>query len=689
MYTDFGYIEEGKFGKPYDLKLIAKLWKFIRPQSLLIIISLISVLIITLLDLAIPYLTKEAIDRYIINYARELFIKDDQSMHIRNFLSRYGDRLIPTGDSQRFLIPSDVVQSMDKRELERLQKLGFISEKRFYVNPVIAHDKKNFPEFISLEEMKALKKDKIIDLRAMDIRGVLRLAIIVIFIMIFNFLLNYLQVFCMELSGQRMMHDLRMSAFLHLQSLPISFFDKNPVGKLTTRLTNDIQNVHEMFSSVIVNLLKDSLLLIGTIVILLQLNKELSSISFLIIPIIFFITLIFSNKARDVFREIRKRLSELNGFLQEVLSGIKIVQLFQREKENLKRFQNINDRYFMANLRQISIYALFVPLIEVLATGMIGFIIWFGGGKVIQESLSLGTLVAFLSYMRMFFQPIRDLSEKYNILQSAIASLERIFSLMENRKERQDSADLVRKEVDGEIEFRNVSFSYNGEERVLKNISFKVRKGESLAIVGLTGAGKTTLFNLLERFYDVDEGCILVDGIDIKRWDLHKLRSQIGFVMQETFLFAGDIEENIRLGEKGVNGNSLKEVSRFVNAENFINRLPRGYQTQVGEGGERLSAGERQLLSLARALYKNPKILILDEATSNVDPETERLVQDGIKRLIEGRTSIIIAHRLSTIQNADRIVVLHKGRILEEGSHSELIARKGVYYRLYEKAFSN
>ena len=438
----------------------------------------------------------------------------------------------------------------------------------------------------------------------------------------------------------------------------------------------------------IVNLLKDILLLIGTLVILIKLHKELAMVSFLIIPVIFMITLIFSNKARDVFREIRQKISELNGFLQEVISGMKIVQLFQREKENLKRFRKINDGYFLANLRQISIYALFVPLIEVLATAMIGLMIWYGGGKVIQESLSLGTLVAFLSYMRMFFQPIRDLSEKYNILQSAMASLERIFSLMENKKEIPDSTNTIKKEVYGEIEFRNVSFSYDQEEKVLKNVSFRVRKGETVAIVGLTGAGKTTLFYLLERFYDVHEGSILIDGIDIRDWDLYHLRSQIGFVMQDTFLFTGDIEENIKLGDKRVDRERLRDVSRFVYGEKFIEKLPNGYKTLVGEGGEKLSAGEKQLLSLARALYKNPKILILDEATSNVDPETERLIQEGIKRLIRGRTSMIIAHRLSTIQNVDRIIVLHKGRVREIGTHSELIAQKGIYYKLSEKAFN-
>jgi ABC-type multidrug transport system fused ATPase/permease subunit len=454
-----------------------------------------------------------------------------------------------------------------------------------------------------------------------------------------------------------------------------------------TRLTNDIQNVHEMFTSVLIHLIKDVLLLIGIIILLLHLNRELALVSFSVIPLIFFTTLFFSHRARDAFREIRLKIAQMNSFFNENFSGIKVVQLFRRERENSRRFAKVNEGHYLANMRQITIYAFFVPLVEILSSGAIGLLLWYGGGKVIQEMITLGALVAFLSYIRMFFQPIRDLSEKYNILQSAMASLERIFSLLDEDLKRVRPLSPKREEIKGNIEFRHVSFSYNGEDKVLKDVSFTVKEGETVAIVGATGAGKTSLLHLFERFYEAEEGAILLDGIDIRERDLSHLRSEIGLVMQDTFLFAGDIEENIRLRGREMDEENMREVARIVNAEKFIQRLPNGYRTMVGEGGETLSAGERQLLAFARALFINPKILILDEATSHVDPETERFIQEGLVRLLGGRTAIVIAHRLSTIQHADRIVVLHKGGVREIGTHMELMARKGIYFRLYQLQF--
>jgi ABC-type multidrug transport system fused ATPase/permease subunit len=516
---------------------------------------------------------------------------------------------------------------------------------------------------------------------------VLRIAFLVFLILIANFGFNFFQVYAMEVAGQKMMHDLRMKVFSHVQALPVSFFDKNPVGRLVTRLTNDIQNVHEMFTSVLINLFKDILLLIGIIVILLTLNQELALLSFSVLPLIFITTLLFSHRAREAFREIRLKIAQMNAFFQENFSGIRLIQLFRREEERGRRFQKINEANYLANMRQILIYAFFVPLVEILSSGAIGLLLWYGGGKVIQEAITLGALVAFLSYIRMFFQPIRDLSEKYNIMQSAMASLERIFLLFDQDRKIPELLSPKRDEIKGDIEFKKVSFSYNGEDRVLKEVSFSVHQGETVAIVGATGAGKTSLLHLLERFYEIEEGAILLDGVDIRERDLTHLRSQIGLVMQDTFLFTGDIKENIDLGDRRVDEDRIRQAAGSVNAEKFIQRLPEGYHTKVGEGGEALSAGEKQLLAFARALYIDPKILILDEATSHVDPETERLIQEGLLRLLKGRTAIVIAHRLSTIQHADRIVVLHKGRVREIGTHVELMAEKGLYYRLYRLQF--
>jgi ATP-binding cassette subfamily B multidrug efflux pump len=701
MHTDFGYMEEGKLGKPYDLKLMARLGTFIQPHWPLMALSLLFVLIMAFLDLLIPYLTKEAIDRYIVPSAREVVLRGNKSPEEERFLDRYGKGLIPREEKGRFLLPPNVQRSMDPKEIALFQKSGLLSEKKYYIfipqkpkEKILLEKYSSFEKsgpywFISFDRIKEFKGEDLLTLRGRDVEGVLRISLLVVFILVANFGLNFLQVYAMELAGQRMMHGLRMKVFSHLQNLSISFFDKNPVGRLVTRLTNDIQNVHEMFTSILINLFKDILLLVGIIFLLLYLNRELALVSFSILPLIFITTLFFSRQARDVFRQIRLKIAQMNAFLQENLSGIKVVQLFQREKENARRFQQINEGHYLANMKQIKIYALFVPLTEILSSGAIGLVLWYGGGKVIQELISIGALVAFLSYIRMFFQPIRDLSEKYNILQSAMASLERIFSLLDRHEKISEPLFPKKGEIKGNIEYHGVSFSYDGEEKVLKEVSFSVHEGETIAIVGATGAGKTSLLNLLERFYEVKEGVILLDGIDIRERDVSHLRSHIGLVMQDTFLFSGDVEENICLRDRTMDGERVREVARVVNAEKMIQRLPNGYHTLIGEGGETLSSGEKQLLAFARALYIDPKILILDEATSHVDPETERLIQEGLARLLKGRTAIVIAHRLSTIQHADQIVVLHKGRVREIGTHAELMARRGLYFRLYQLQYGN
>jgi ATP-binding cassette subfamily B protein len=491
-------------------------------------------------------------------------------------------------------------------------------------------------------------------------------------------------------AGQSMMHDLRMGLFTHLQRMSLSFFNRQPVGRLVTRLTNDIQNLDEMFSTVIMTLFKDGVVICGILMVLFYLDWRLTLVSLSVMPPVFLLFHFFGVQVRGAFREIRAKLARINASLNEYLSGIRVIQLFQQEEETFRRFHHLNHDYYQTTLRQITIQAIFFPCIELLATTTTALLLWYGGGQVIRERLSLGALVAFLSYLRMFFGPIRDLSQKYSVMQSAMASAERVFHLLEHRdredfsRERPERPPAVR----GEIEFRRVTFAYGDGEPVLDKISFRVAPGETLAIVGVTGAGKSTLIHLLERFYEPQEGTILLDGQDVRSLDLSWLRQQVALIMQDVFLFAGSLRENILL-DRDVSPEELKRIIRYAQLEDVVARLPGGLDAPVHEGGMTLSMGQRQLLAIARAMAYNPKILILDEATANIDSETEYRIQRALERLFEGRTTMVIAHRLSTIQKAHRILVLHQGQIVESGSHGELLAQRNFYYRLHQLQFNH
>ena len=697
MHVDYGYFEGDHLGKPYDIKLMRRLLTYVRPYRLIIGLSIVLILFVTGFELLFPYLIKVAIDDYIVVSARKITVKSHRSPLQRMLLDRYGALLLPTADPMTFFIRASELRGIEPRDLTAFQGADLISEERFYPfrprgeveKRVVEQYRSSFQRgggyyFISYQDMKGLSQKDILALRRGDVRGVAVVSAIFILILILSFGFNFLQVYAMEYTGQRVMHDLRMRVFGHIQRLSLSFFDRTPVGRLVTRITNDVQNLHEMLTIIFTYLFKDIFLLVGIIVVLIKINWELALVCFSLLPLIVYITFSFSSKARDAFREVRLKIAKINATLQENFSGIKVVQIFNRERENYRRFKVLNHENYLANMRQIRIFALFVPIIEIVGTMAIALLIWYGGGKVISNTLSLGTLVAFLSYLRMFFQPIRDISEKYNIMQSAMASTERIFHVLDNREMiPEPSSPKSIAGIRGDIEFRNVTFSYAGDEVVLRDISFNVREGETVAIVGATGAGKTSIISLLERFYEPQRGQILIDGVDIRELETSFLRSQIGLVLQDVFLFAGDIRSNIQLGNEGLSQDDIERIVRYVNADRFIQKLPKGLEEDVKEGGSTLSAGERQLLAFARALAVNPKILILDEATSSVDTETERLLQDALRKLMQGRTSIIIAHRLSTIQRADRIIVMHKGRIREMGTRAQLMARKGFYYEFY------
>jgi ATP-binding cassette, subfamily B, multidrug efflux pump len=512
--------------------------------------------------------------------------------------------------------------------------------------------------------------------------GLARLALLFFLLMALEFVLNFFQVLILERTGQSIMHRLRQMLFRHLLRLDLPFFQGNPAGKLVTRLTNDIQNMHEMFTSVVVTLFNDCLRLLGILAILFWMDWRLALLLSLLLPLMAGNTYWFSRLARDSFRRIRTGLARINSFLQEALSGVSLLQLFRREEAAGARFAGLNREYLALTLQQIRIFAVFLPMIEVMSAAAIGAILWYGGSRVVAGEMSIGVLVAFLAYMRLFFQPLRELAQKFSIVQSALASAERIFQLLDKREMLPVAASARRPEqLRGEIEFRGVTFAYEPGQPVLRDFSLRIRAGETLAVVGATGSGKSTIINLLERFYDPQQGAVFLDGVDLRDLDPDWLRTQVGLVMQDVFLLSGSIRENIVL-DSGLDDAALLQLLEQARLGPFVRQLPQGLDTRVGVGGMDLSAGQRQLLAFARVLARAPRILVLDEATANVDPESESFLDQVIAASFQGRTNIVIAHRLSTIRRADRILVMAQGRIVEQGSHAELAAAGGTYSRL-------
>jgi ATP-binding cassette subfamily B multidrug efflux pump len=662
------YHEDEVLGKAYDKKLMKRLLKYAWPYRRFLAVCIALLFLITGLDLLQPYLIKVAIDNHM------------------NALTEPMLAFAP-GDEPRHGISFDEYVFVRERELARGSTFDPVGSG----GPIPARIEQEGDNYYLLMQSPgedvARRELTLSDLRIFkeyDVNAVLRLGLILFGALSVAFLLNYIEVYTLQYTGLKIVSSMRLELFQHLQSLSLSFFDKNPTGRLVTRVTNDMDALHEMYTAVLVNLFKDVFLLVGIIIVMLKMNVALALVSFAMLPVIFWVTAVFRMKARDAYRAVRVRLARINATMAENISGMRIIQIFGREAKKLQEFDEVNRDYFRAGMQELKVYAIFRPAMDLISSLALALLIWFGGRRVMWGTLEFGMLFAFTNYLQQFFRPINDLTEKYNIMQSAMASAERIFMLLDADEVEPDPAETMSlSRPKGEIEFQNVWFTYNDRDWVLRDVSFRIEPGETCAFVGATGAGKTSIISLIGRMYEISRGQILIDGVDIRNIPKHELRRYIGVVQQDVFLFTGDIKGNIRLGDSEITDEEVQEAAYFVNADEFIRKLPGRYDAKVRERGVTLSSGERQLLAFARALARDPAILVLDEATAHIDTETEALIQDALAKLVRGRTTLVVAHRLSTIQNADKIIVIHKGRVREIGTHQELLARRGIYYQLY------
>ncbi|MCF8038939.1 MAG: ABC transporter ATP-binding protein/permease [Desulfohalobiaceae bacterium] len=649
MNTESEFFAEQHLEEKYNLRVLGRLLPFVKPYRGLVIISMILVALFTVCELAIPYFSKVAIDNFIVPGYQES----------------------GPADSKRYL----------QVETGRPAVGEIISR-----HPGLFESRKDGAR-IELSEINRLSPGEIKVLREKDLRGISLVTAFFLLLILFSFIIHFAQQVAMELTGQRIMHRLRMAVYEKIQTMSFAYFNRNPVGRLVTRATNDVQNMYEFFTSFISFVFKDVFMLLGIALVLVSLNWKLALVSFSLLPFTVYASALFARRARDIFRVLRIKAAEINTRFSESIDGIRVIQLFQQERTSYQKMHGLNRENYQAGIRQIRMLGVFLPLVEFCGFLAMGLIILYGGSKVMNQSLSLGTLVAFLSYIRMFFRPLRDLAEKFNILQNALTSAERIFQILDNKKD-QDLAAVASDRTGPRmgpvtsLEFRNVSFAYNLEEQALSDISFRLKRGEHLALVGPTGSGKSTLVSLLAGFYSPQSGAILINDKNLEEWDIVELRSRMALILQDQFLFSGTVRENILQGNPNLGQKELEEILRASNAEAVIKKLPRGLETSLQQGGGSISSGQRQLISIARAFARDSELLILDEATSAIDSETEGYIQEAIQRLMQGRTCITIAHRPSAARSASRIMAMHQGRIIESGTHQELIARKGFYYSL-------
>ena len=652
-----------------------RLLSYLKPHKWVMTLATVLVLFIIAVELYRPIIIGNAIDQYINGYYHPYVEADVSASDAINWnglvLSR--DQAVSKADSASFyqiFLWKDhyyMAENLTRAECTALQNAD---------TSVLKNYVREGAQKLTSNDLKVLRQN--------DFKGILKAGILFLLLLFSGFFLNLADTWLLQKMGQQIVYKLREETFTHIHSLSLSFFNTTPVGKLVTRVSNDTEAVNELFSTILVKLFKNVVKIIGYAVVMLSINVKMAGISFLLLPLVAILTFIFRHLSRKAYQITRNKITELNTFLSEHISGMKLIQIFAREKEKYSEFEGKSMELYRANFREIMTFAIFRPSIYLVSVIAMILVIRTGSLSVLNGSLSLGTLFVFITYISSFFEPIQELSEQLGTLQSSIASAEKIFSVLDVKPEIVSPADPAPVNILGEIEFRHVWFAYEEENYILKDVSFVIHPGEKAAFVGATGAGKSTILNLIGRYFDIQKGQILIDGIDIHEIDLDVLRGAIGQVQQDVFIFTGDIKSNISLNNEAISPDDVRRAAEIVNADPFIQKLPHGYDEPVTERGSTLSAGQRQLLSFARTLAYDPKILVLDEATANIDTETETLITQALARLMDGRTTIMVAHRLSTIQHADKIIVMHHGEIKESGTHQELLAKDGLYKKLYE-----
>jgi ATP-binding cassette subfamily B multidrug efflux pump len=679
-------MQEEVIVKGYDPEIMARLFKFLKPYWFIVLLAVISLVVATVSELYLPVLLQRTIDEHIISD----FYPLDKAALEEDFLFRNLQNR-PQTDDTVYVLNQDL-RDLAEAEKEALRDGGLLGESALILIPVDqelpqAMSPSDFQRdgallLLAKSDFELLTPDEKRVLRANDIQGVLRNSMYYFIFQIVVLLFSFFQVYLMAIAGQRVMRDIRQKLMKHVLQRSLSFLQKRPVGTLVSRLTGDVETINELFTSVAISFLRDISIMAGVIITLLLLDTRLALITVLTLPPVLIATLYFRVKARDAYRSMRKWVSQVNAFLSEHIAGMSVVQIFNREEPVESEFKEKNNRLLKASLSEMMVFATFRPIINLLTSISVGVILYFGAGFNLSGALSLGVLIAFLNLIQKFYQPVMDLSEKFTILQSAMAGGERIFDLLDQDDHIPNNGNELISKEPFKVEFDQVDFSYVEDEQVLHKLNLEIEPGSIVAVVGYTGAGKTTISNILTRLWDIDSGAIRINGKDLKDYDLHELRTAVLPVQQDVFIFSGTVLENISLG-KDLSREEIMEAAKLVQAHDFIEALPNGYETELNEGGSNLSMGQRQLLSFARVVAHDPQFLILDEATGSVDTETEKKIQEALKILFEGRTSLVIAHRLSTIRYADRILVMEAGRVVEDGSHEDLIQSGGLYAKLY------